>query len=355
MKISIISNTSHTCPPIGWGAEIFIWDLTCAFIELGHEVTLYAPTGSKIPKNGKLIEIPLCEDSNPQLELELYKKYKDELKKSDFVHDFSHSKIFNNLLYDEGYKNVTCTYMGFSWNQKAHNILVPSKSSQFAAAHGLNGFERTSWYESVGYTGTNRSVRFAHFGTNTDFYLPKYDKSDYFLYFGSLLQHKGIDIAINLAKEMKFNFVIACGEPDNNYKVLRDAYLKSICGYDNIKYIEILNDSNHQYIKRELIQNAKAFLFPVLYREGFGLVMIEALSCATPVITFNHGAPCEIVKHEETGFLCNNIPEMIKAINTIDKINTKKCREDMIERFDKIIIAKKHLEIYNEIINGVKW
>jgi len=356
MKISVISNTSHTCPPIGWGGEIVIWDLCEGLSELGHEITLYAPMGSQCPTNGKLIEIPLCESSNPQLEFELYNKYKYELNKSDIVHDFSHNKIFINLLYQNGYKNSVCTYFGFSWYQKARNILVPSESSRFAATNGLNGFERTPWYNQVGHTGKNESVKSLHLGTNSKFYLPKYEKSDYLLYFGGLMEYKGINIGIELAKQMGFKFIIACGEPDAKiYKELRGKYLESIEGYENIKYIEIPNDEHHHYIKRNLIQNAKAFLFPVLYREGFGLVTIESLSCATPVITFNHGSMPEIIKHNETGFLCNNIEEMMSAIKNIDKIDNKKCREDIIERFDRIPMAKRHIKIYEDVINGLEW
>lgn len=356
MKISIISNTSHIVPPMGWGGEIVIWDLCEGLSELGHEVALYAPIGSQCPTNGELIEIPLREDVSPQLEFELYNKYKNKLKESDIVHDFSHTKIFVNSLYNEGYKNVVCTYFGFSWYQKARNILVPSESSRFAATNGLNGFEGTPWYNQIGYTGKNESTKSIHLGTNTKFYLPKYKKEDYFLYFGGLQEHKGIDIGIELAKQIGFNFIIACGEPNTKiYEELRNKYLKSIDGYENIKYIKIPNNEYHHYIKRNLIQNAKAFLFPVMYREGFGLVTIESLSCGTPIITFNHGSMPEIIKHNETGFLCNNIKEMKNAIEIIDKIDNKKCREDAIERFDRIPMVKRHVKIYEDVINGLEW
>lgn len=357
MKISIISNTTHTCPPKGWGSEIILYDFAECLIKLGHEVDLYAPIDDEFRGNFNQIDIPIC-NPNPQLELDLYKKYSKDLKASDAVYDMSHTKIFSDMLYNEGYKTFINIQLGFSWNvpKCKKNICVPSKNSMNAALIGLNGFENTPWYESIGHTGKLENCRYVHFGTNTDFYTPKYEKQDYFLWFGGFMPWKGTHIAIQLAKEIGFKLILASGIVEQEtQKQYREYCLNEIKELPNIKYLELPDNKYHQIIKRSLIQNAKAFLSPVIYAEGFGLVNIEALSCGTPVITTNWGSLPEIIKHEETGFLCNNIDEIKTAIKNIDKIDNKNCRKDAIERFDRMIMTKNYLKLYDEILNMGVW
>ena len=92
---------------------------------------------------------------------------------------------------------------------------------------------------------------------------------------------------------------------------------------------------------------AKALLFPIEWNEPFGIVMIEAMACGTPVIGFNRGSVPEVVDEGITGRIVENETKMISAVTKIDSINRKLCREHAKERFDVQRIAGQYLSLLN--------
>ena len=99
----------------------------------------------------------------------------------------------------------------------------------------------------------------------------------------------------------------------------------------------------------QLIQGARAFLFPISWEEPFGLVMTEAMACGTPVIAYRRGATREIVTHGKTGFLVSGVSEMARAIQRIDTICRSVCRE----RIERHFSSQKMIEDYEALISKV--
>lgn len=136
-------------------------------------------------------------------------------------------------------------------------------------------------------------------------------KDDYFLIVCRLIESKGVHIAAELAKKMGFKLKIAGpGDPK--------PYLTA----PNIEYLGVLKP----WERNEVMKKAKAVFQPTLYIEPFGLVIIEANLCGTPVITTDWGAFTENVSQGVTGFRCHNWAEFKKAVNDVDNINPYDCR-----------------------------
>ena len=347
MKIAIVTTMQHPCShKTGWGAEKYIWDLIECLNNDGHKIMLFAKEGSKCPSIGELI-ICLTED-------EVLYKYIKKLFEVDIVHDFSTTKIIHDYCQENNIKSVAMNFNVHYLYPKIHkNIVCISNSQKQLGLLGKSGFEGTPWEQMVGYTGQLKcDAKVIYLGINIDHYKPKYEKQDYILYFNSWDYRKGIHIAINLAKQMGFKLIIAgevMGHPEHQQTFKE---LKPIIDLmPNIQYFtDVTNDE-----KIELMQNAKALLFPSLFHQPFAVVVLESLACGTPVITINNGSMPELIKHNETGFICNTITEMVNAIKNINQIDPKKCREDVIKRFDRIFMAKQYIKIYEDVINGAVW
>jgi len=99
-----------------------------------------------------------------------------------------------------------------------------------------------------------------------------------------------------------------------------------------------------------MLGGAKALLFPIDRREPFGLVMIEAMACGTPVIAYRRGSVPEVVKDGETGFIVETKEEMAEAIKKIDQIKRKNCRLRVEKNFTLKQMVDKYEEIYKKII-----
>ena len=112
---------------------------------------------------------------------------------------------------------------------------------------------------------------------------------------------------------------------------------------EQIIYIGQVNDTQ----KNEWLGISKALLMPIEWNEPFGIVMIEAMACGTPVIAFNMGSVNEVIDENITGFKVSDIQEMQNAINKIHLIDRDGCRKKSSERFDVAIIAKKYLALFN--------
>ena len=108
-------------------------------------------------------------------------------------------------------------------------------------------------------------------------------------------------------------------------------------------------------LKLKLLQNAKALLFPSKMGEPFGLVACEAMAVGTPPICLRDGAIPEVVKDGETGFICKNEDEMIKAVKRVDKINPEDCRKRVEKHFSRETMTNSYLKLYNSILEGTEW
>ena len=162
------------------------------------------------------------------------------------------------------------------------------------------------------------------------------------IFLGRIEKIKGCHTAIRVAKATGSRLIIA-----GNISPLPEekAYFKNevephVDG-KQIQYIGAVNDLQ----KNEWLGKSKALLFPIDWNEPFGIVMIEAMACGTPVIAFNRGSVNEVVDEGITGFKINTEAEMIDAVSNVMNISRCLCRQQAKERFDVRVIAKRYMEI----------
>jgi glycosyltransferase involved in cell wall biosynthesis len=101
--------------------------------------------------------------------------------------------------------------------------------------------------------------------------------------------------------------------------------------------------------KDQLLREARALLFPIDWEEPFGLVMIEALACGTPVIGWNRGSVPEVIDNGISGFVVNSMQEALHAINCLDRISRSRCRQIFEERFLASRMARDYVEVYRSL------
>lgn len=189
-------------------------------------------------------------------------------------------------------------------------------------------------------------------------------KKNYLLTLGRITPVKGQKEAIEIAKAVDIPLVIAgfventplaqrywleeirpkiqldLSEDENKVKTLQ-----SLINTDNCPKIIYFGEANSTN-KKWLYSRAKAFLMPISWEEPFGLVMIEAMASGTPVIALKRGAALEIVENGVTGFLCDNLEDMIFALRNLEKISSFKCRERVRKFFSHTKMAEEYFKLY---------
>ncbi|GIW62042.1 MAG: hypothetical protein KatS3mg089_0894 [Patescibacteria group bacterium] len=162
-------------------------------------------------------------------------------------------------------------------------------------------------------------------GVDVERYTFNSTPKDYLLMMGTIGRHKNQGAAIRIAKKLGMPLVIAGKIRDQDYfeELKSDIDGKQIQYFGEIPFEQ----------KLKLYQQAKAFIFPIVWEEPFGLVMIEAMSCGTPVIAFNRGAVPEVVKDGWSGFVVNTEEEMVEAVKKVESIERRNCRRFVEEHF----------------------
>jgi glycosyltransferase involved in cell wall biosynthesis len=165
---------------------------------------------------------------------------------------------------------------------------------------------------------------------------------------GRIAPEKGPHLAIEAAKRARVPLVLAG---------TIDRYVKSSVAYfheqiepqiDNkqIKYVGPVNMKR----KVSLLSRARGFLNPIEWEEPFGMVMIEAMAVGCPVISFARGAAPEIVEHGKTGFLVQDLDEMVQAIPKIEEIDREATRQHVECQFSTQVMAEKYTQVYEKVI-----
>ncbi len=104
--------------------------------------------------------------------------------------------------------------------------------------------------------------------------------------------------------------------------------------------------------KLDLLAGAVALVNPIRWPEPFGLVMIEALACGTPVLAFAEGAAPEIVDHGRTGFLCTDEADMAQHVARVATLDRRACRASVAERFSTALFIERHLAFYRNVLHS---
>lgn len=168
---------------------------------------------------------------------------------------------------------------------------------------------------------------------------------DYLLFLSRISEEKGTHIAIEVAKRLKRRLIIAGNVNTIDEQYFEQRIMPQVDG-DIVQYYREANSEQ----KRELFANALCLLMPITWPEPFGLVMVEAMACGTPVIAFNRGAAPEVVIHGKTGFIVEDVDQMVEAVGELDRIDRRACRDHVERHFDVPRMADEYLNAYYWIL-----
>ena len=170
------------------------------------------------------------------------------------------------------------------------------------------------------------------------------DRGDYLAFLGRISPEKGADRAIEIAKRVDMPLKIAAkvDRADRRY------FKRVVEPLLNDSYVEWVGEISDQ--QNEFLGNAYALLFPIDWPEPFGLVMIEAMACGTPVIAYESGSVPEVLEDGITGFVVNELDEAAEAIGRIANLSRARCREVFEKRFTATRMADDYMEVYEQMV-----
>jgi len=169
----------------------------------------------------------------------------------------------------------------------------------------------------------------------------------YLAFLGRISPEKRLDRAIEIAKRVGIPLKIAAKiDPvDQDYF---ESEIRHLLDPAITEFVGEICDGE----KSEFLGNALAFLFPIDWPEPFGLVMIEAMACGTPVIAYRNGSVPEIIEHGVTGYIVNNLDEAVKAVQCANSFDRLLCRRIFEKRFSTQRMALDYLNVYEGLLNG---
>ena len=187
--------------------------------------------------------------------------------------------------------------------------------------------------------------RTIYHGLPEDLYTFRARPGNYLAFLGRISPEKRVDRAIEIARVLKTPLKIAA-KVDKVDKAYFEAHIEFLLKDPLVDYIGEIGEGE----KSEFLGNAYALLFPIDWPEPFGLVIIEALACGTPVIAYRCGSVPEIVVDGETGFIVDSIEEAVAAVRRVPQIDRRRCRQDFLQRFSVSRMAHQYVATYESLI-----
>lgn len=169
----------------------------------------------------------------------------------------------------------------------------------------------------------------------------------YLAFLGRISPEKRVDRAIRIALRTGMDLKIAA-KVDRVDREYFESVVKPLLKEPGIEYVGEIGEGE----KDEFLGNALALLFPIDWPEPFGLAMIEALACGTPVIAYRRGSVPEVLDHGVTGFIVHGFEDAVRAVEEVHKIDRARCRAVFEERFSARRMAQDYLAIYQNILAG---
>ncbi len=340
LRIAQVAPLFESVPPKYYGGtERVVSYLTEELVQQGHEVTLFAsgdsvtharliaPCERALRLDSKIVD----QISRHVLMMEWLAKQADEF---DIIHshiDYLPFPIYRRL----GIPTVTTLHgrldlpeLGDVYTEFSDTPVVSISMAQ------REPLPQAHWVGNVSH------------GLSAHLYSFHPKPGEYLAFLGRISPEKQVDSAIRLALKAEIPLKISA-KVDSVDAAYFETTIKPLLDHPLIEFIGEIGDSD----KDAFLGNAMALLFPIDWPEPFGLVMIEALACGTPVIARRRGSVPEVLEHGKTGVIFETETEAVNALRNIKHLDRRLCREAFEQRFTARSMAGHYLDIYHALID----
>jgi len=338
MKIAMLSPIAWRTPPRQYGPwENVVSLLTEGLVGSGIDVTLFATADSET--RARLVSV--CPKGYEE-DKEILPKVWECLHISEV---FERGEQFDLIHNHFDYLPLTYTSM--------------TTTPTVTTIHGFSSpkilpvykkYNKKTFYVAISKADKSPELEYIatiHHGIDLHQFTFRPDHGKYLLFFGRIHPEKGTRECIEVARQTGMKLIIAGIIQDQGYF---DMQVKPYLDDDRIIYAGSVGPK-----KRDaLLGGAYVLLHPINFNEPFGLSVVEAMACGTPIIAFNRGSMPEIIANGVTGFLVNSLDEMAEAVVKVKKLDRSQCRKLIKERFSVDRMVKDYIEVYEKIIRKKK-
>ncbi len=339
MRIAQVAPLFEAVPPrLYGGTERVVYSLAEELVAMGHDVTLFA-SGDSITA-AKLVAIrqqairldPSVRDwvAHYMRMMELVCRQAAEF---DVLH--FHTDYFPLSLFSRQKTPFVTTLHGRLDLPEFKEIYETFPNAPFISIsdHQRQPIPGLNW------------VRTVLHGIPPELMTPLPISQSYFAFLGRISPEKGADRAIRIAGQAGVRLKIAA-KIDSADKDYWEGTIKPLI--DRSPFVEFVGEINDAQ-KAEFLSGAHALLFPIDWPEPFGLVMIEAMACGTPVIAYNHGSVPEVIDHGLTGFIVGDESAAAAAVSKVARLDRKLVRQQFARRFTARRMAEDYVRAYKEL------
>ncbi len=341
MKIAQVAPLYESVPPKYYGGtERVVSYITEELVAMGHEVTLYASGDSTTKARLR----PIC-----------HRALRLDKHSIDPVAD--HIYLAERVFQESGEYDIIHSHIDYI----PYPIYRRMKTPHVTTLHGRLDIPNLvalyqefddmplisiSNYQRLPLSWVNWQATIYH-GLPEDLYTFQDKPGEYLAFLGRICPEKRVDIAIEIAKQvgMKLKIAAKVDKVDREYF---ETLIKPLLDHPLVEYIGEIGEAE----KDDFLGKAYALLFPIDWPEPFGLVIIEAMACGTPIIARLHGAVPEVMEHGVTGYVVKDIKSAVKAVKDVKKLSRRRCREVFEKRFTARRMAENYLKVYESLVKN---
>jgi glycosyltransferase involved in cell wall biosynthesis len=334
MRIAMLAPISWRVPPRHYGPwERVVSLLTEGLVERGIDVTLFA-TADSITRARLASVCPRPYSEDPSIDPKVW----ESLHISEVFERAAEFDLIHNH-----FDFLPLTYSGLVQTPVLTTIHGFSSERILAVYQKYNG---RAYYVAISNADRHPKLDYAatvYHGIPLDEFTLRRRHGDYLLFFGRIHPEKGAAEAIQVARRASRRLIIAGIVQDRDYF---EREVRPQIDGDRVRYIGSVGPE----LRDEVLGEAYALLHLISFEEPFGLSMVEAMACGTPVIAYPRGSVPEIVKHAETGFLVGDIDDAVDALNKVPELEQEYLRRYVKDNFSRERMVENYIRVYEEVL-----
>ena len=345
LRIAQVAPLWTRIPPTTYGGiELLMKLLIDELVARGHDVTLFA--SADCATSGKLH--PVCDDNLTEL----------ITRGEAYMFEYYATSMMAEVLSAASEFDLIHYHLSSAWLPLAATVATPGLFTLHTSPHFDDEFVMRRWPQ-VAVAGISqcqmhaasvklgRKFPIVYNGCDFDAYEPRYEPGEYLAFLGRLSKDKNPLDAIRIAHAADMPIVLA-GQPQNeNERRYFQAEIEPLIDGQRVRW---LGPVNHRQ-KSDFLRRAAALLFPIQWEEPFGLVMIEAMACGTPVIAHRRGSVGEVVEPGVTGYHSASLDGMAELVAPTLKLDRQSVRARAVSRFGYRQMVDDYLALYYSIMN----